>query len=83
MSNDTAKMISDKARFVRGIETLLSLDKRSDIDSLAYRVELHDDSEECYDEYIDIIWVGGSTNTILATGNSNGANLKAIAKEVY
>ena len=31
----------------------------------------------------DIAYIGGATKRILATGNSNGANAKAIIKAVY
>ncbi|WP_251616170.1 hypothetical protein [Senimuribacter intestinalis] len=83
MQVETAQMIEEKSRFVRGIETLLSMDKRSMVDSLAYHLEVHDDSGDFYDEYIDIIYTNGTTRRLLVTANSNGANLKQIAKEVY
>lgn len=59
------------------------MDKRSMVDSLVYRLEVHDDSGDFYDEYIDIIYTNGTTRCLLVTGNSNGANLKQIVKEVY
>lgn len=83
MKAEIVMMIEEKIRFVRGIETLLSMDKRSNVDSLAYKVEFHDESEDFYDEYIDIIFQDGSYRRLLVTANSNGANLKAVAKEVY
>ena len=83
MRAETAQMIKEKACFVRGIETLLSMDKRSMVDSLAYHLEVHDDSGDFYDEYIDVIYTNGTTRRLLVTGNSNGANLKAIVMEVY
>lgn len=83
MRAETLQMIDEKSRFIRGIETLLSMDKRNMVDSLVYRLQTHDDSGGCYDEYIDIIYTNGTTRRLLVTGNSNGANLKQIAKEVY
>ena len=83
MKPEIAMMIEEKIRFVKGIETLLSMDKRSNVDSLAYKVEFHDESEDFYDEYIDIIYRNGNYRRLFATGYSNGANLKAVAKEVY
>lgn len=61
----------------------MSMDKRSNVDSLAYKVEFHDESEDFYDEYIDIIYRNGNYRRLFVTGYSNGANLKAVAKEVY
>ena len=83
MKPEIAMMIEEKIRFVKGIETLLSMDKRSNVDSLAYKVEFHDESEDFYDEYIDIIYRNGNYRRLFVTGYSNGANLKAVAKEVY
>ena len=83
MRVETVQMIEEKSRFIRGVETLLSMDKRNMVDSLVYRLQTHDDSGECYDEYIDIIYTNRTTRRLLVTGNNNGANLKQIAKEVY
>lgn len=83
MKPEIAMMIEEKVRFIREIETLLIMDKRSNVDSIAYKVEIHDESGDFYDEYINIIYQGGNSRRLLVTGNSNGANLKAIAKEVY
>ena len=75
-------MLEEKMRFVRDIEKLLENDKGNNmVDHLQYRVDFQDD--HCYDEYIDVIYKNGCKKTILATGNSNGANLKAIVSEVY
>lgn len=84
MKLEIAEMIEEKAGFIRGLEELLRQDKRSGVDSLAYKVELHDDKTgDCYDEFIDIIYITGDYRRLLVTGNSNGANLMQIAKEVY
>lgn len=83
MNLEIAEMIEGKARFIRGLEELLRQDKRSGVDSLAYKVELHDKTGDCYDEFIDIIYITGDYRRLLVTGNSNGANLTQIAKEVY
>ena len=75
-------MLDEKMRFVRSVEKLLKSDTRNNqVDYVQYRVIFQD--EDCYDEYIDVIYLNGCKKTILATGNSNGANLKAIVSEVY
>lgn len=77
-----AEMIDDKQRFIRAVETMLAADQANNmVDSLAYKVEFQD--EIFYDEYIDVIYINGHTKRILATCNSNGANLRSIVKEVY
>lgn len=83
MKAETAKMIEEKSRFIRSIETLLSMDDRNSVDSLKYFLELQDDNGDCYDEYVDIVYPSGMARRLLVTGNSNAANLKAIIKEVY
>lgn len=83
MMLETARMIEEKTRFVRKLEDLLVMDDRSMVDSLAYRLELQGEDPDIYDEYIDIIWTTGGHKRLLVTGNSNGANLKQIAKEIY
>lgn len=82
MKASTMKMMDEKRLFIRRIQTLLEFDeKNNQVDCLEYEVKFHD--ETMYDEYIHIVYVGGHTKTILATANSNGANLKAIVAEVY
>ncbi|MEE0740767.1 MAG: hypothetical protein U0M21_00535 [Emergencia sp.] len=82
MDINTAEMIDEKRRFVRAIETMLAADqKNNQVDCLHYGIAFHD--EVSYDEYIEIIYSNGYKRRILATANSNGANLQAIIKEVY
>ena len=83
MKSETAQMIEEKSRFVTGIETLLSLDKNSMVDSLMYKFDMQDEAGEVYDEYVGIAWETGGAKKLLVTGYSNGAILKAIVKEVY
>ena len=82
MKSEIAKMIEEKRRFIVAIETMLVEDQlNNQVDCLAYVVKFH--GEEFYDEYIDVIYLNGYTKRILTTANSNGANLKAVVKEVY
>ena len=82
MDFETAKMIEEKQRFIRAVEVMLLNDQLNNmVDSLAYKVDLQGDN--FYDEYIDIVYLNGNTQRILTTCNSNGANLKAIIREVY
>ena len=82
MKASTIKMLDDKRRFIGRIQTLLAFDeKNNQVDCLEYEVKKFDETH--YEEYIHIIYVGGHVKTILATTNSNGANLKAIVAEVY
>lgn len=82
MNLKIAEMIDDKQRFIRAVEAMLAVDQANNmVDCLAYKMDFQ--SDNCYDEYIDIIYLNGHTKRILATCNSNGANLKAIVKEVY
>lgn len=83
MQVETAQMIEEKSRFVTGIETLLSLDKNSMVDSLMYKFDMQDEAGEVYDEYVGIAWETGGAKRLLVTGYSNGATLKEIIKEVY
>ena len=77
-----AEMIEEKIHFVKAIETMLAADQANNmVDCLLYKVEIQD--ENCYDEYIDVVYINGHTKRILVTRNSNGANLRSIVKEVY
>lgn len=77
-----AKMLDDKKRFVKRIEMLLDFDKKNNqVDCLQYKVDYQ--SEKCYDEYVKVIYENGNVKSLLVTGNSNGAILKEIVKEVY
>ena len=53
-------------------------DERSGVEDIAYIYK-----PEYDDEYIDVHFRGGGIKRILATGNSNGANAKAIIRAVY
>ena len=82
MKSEIAKMIEEKRRFIVAIETMLEEDQlNNQVDCLAYVMKFH--GKEFYDEYIDVIYLNGYTKRILTTANSNGANLKAVVKEVY
>ncbi|WP_251612979.1 hypothetical protein [Senimuribacter intestinalis] len=83
MEQETAQMIEEKRRFVKGIEFLLSLDKNSMVDSLIYKFDMQDEAGEVYDEYVGVAWETGGAKKLLVTGYSNGAILKEIIKEVY
>lgn len=84
MKQEIAKMIEEKAEFIRAVEAMLIKDQRNNsVDCIDYKINIQSDDGNCYDEYIDIIYTKGQVRRILVTGNSNGANLKAIAKEVY
>lgn len=83
MNKEIAEMIEEKRLFIQSIETLLAADQsRNKVDCLEYKVAIME-AEEIYDEYINVIYTNGHIKTILATANSNGANLRAIVKEVY
>ena len=82
MKLKTAQMLDEKMRFVRRIETLLAFDqKNNNVDCLQYKVEFQNDN--CYDEYVKVVYENGNEKPLLVTGNSNGAILKEIVKEVY
>ena len=75
-------MIEAKRKFIKSIEAMLAQDEENNlVDSLAYRINIQD--KDYFDEYISIIYTDGNVQTILATGNSNGENLKAVVKLVY
>ena len=82
MNAEIAEMIEKKSRFIGAVEIMLLSDQLNNmVDSLTYKIDLQDDN--FYDEYIDVIYLNGYTKRILTTANSNGANLKAVVKEVY
>jgi len=82
MKLKTAQMLDEKMRFVRRIETLLAFDqKNNNVDCLQYKVDFQKD--DCYDEYVKVIYENGNVKPLLVTGNSNGAILKEIVREVY
>ena len=82
MKLKTAQMLDEKMCFVKHIEMLLDFDKKNNqVDCLQYKVDYQ--SDNCYDEYVDVVYVNGATKKLLVTGNSNGAILKEIVKEVY
>ena len=78
MKEDTLVMLSKKEIFIRALETALQVDENSGVDSICYRIDL-----DAQDEIITVIFKGGGTNQILATGNSNGENAKKIIRAVY
>ena len=82
MTLETARMIEEKTRFVRGLEALLATDDRNLVDSLAYRLELQGEDPDIYDEYIDIIWTTGGHKRLLVTGQSNIVSLIDVARAV-
>lgn len=78
MSRDEIIMLSEKAIFIKALEAALQVDERSGVDSICYRMDF-----SAQDEIITVIFKGGGTKQILATGNSNGANAKEIIRAVY
>lgn len=82
MNLKTANMLKEKMCFVKHIEIFLDSDKKNNqVDCLQYKVDYQ--SDDCYDEYIDVVYENGTAKRLLVTGNSNGAILKEIVKEVY
>ncbi len=78
MSRDEIIMLSEKAMFIKALEAALQTDKDSGVDSICYRMD-----PDAQDEIITVIFKGGGTKQILATGNSNGDNAKKIIGVVY
>ncbi len=75
---DEIIMLNEKAAFIAQLESaLLSDAERSGLDSLCYEYDL-----TAHDEVITIIFAWGDKK-ILATGNSNGDNAKAIINAIY
>lgn len=65
--------------FIKNLEMTLFLDrKRNDLEGIDY---IYD--KETDDEIITIAFKGGGVKRILATGNSNGANARAIVDTIY
>lgn len=82
MKLSTMNKLDEKRRFVARIQTLLEFDeKNNQVDRLEYEMKFY--SENRYEEFIHVVYQNGYTRTLVVTGNSNGANLKAVAKEVY
>ena len=73
-----SELFKEKNEFIATLELALLRDERSGVKDIAYIYE-----PEYADEYITVFFRGGATKRILATGNSNGANAKAIIKAVY
>lgn len=68
-----------KYEFIKNLEMTLFLDhERNDIESIDYIYQ-----REYDDEIIVITYMGGHEERILTTGNSNGANAKAIINTIY
>ena len=75
---DEIIMLNEKAAFIARLESALLSDKESDVlDSIYYEYDLSTN-----DEVITIIFAWGDKK-ILATGNSNGDNAKAIINAIY
>lgn len=82
MKLKTAQMLDEKMCFIKHIEMLLDFDKKNNqVDCLRYKVDYQ--SDNCYDEYVDIVYINCHTKRLLVTGSSNGVILKEIAREVY
>lgn len=77
-SDDEIVMLTKKAAFIEAIETALRDDEDNGLDSIVYQLSLNGQ-----DEIITVVFAGGGTKKILATGNSNGANAKEIIKAIY
>lgn len=79
MRADFMKMIEEKQLFLQKLqEALIADEERNNLDSIAYEYRL-----DTMDEVISVIYRDGSCGKILATGNSNCANAKAILEEIY
>ena len=74
----TPEMFKEKSNFIDMLFGALDYDKRSNIEDIAYRYD-----PKLEDEYITVFFRGGGKKQILATGNSNGANAKAIIEAIY
>jgi hypothetical protein len=72
------KLFEKKTEFIKAYEKALVLDDRSNVKDIVLR---YDDIYE--NEIISIFFNGGGRRDILATGNSNYANAKAILEAVY
>ena len=78
MRKDEIVMLNEKAAFIAQLESALLSDKESDaLDSIYYEYDL-----STHDEVITVIFAWGDKK-ILATGNSNGDNAKAIIAAIY
>ena len=74
----TTELFEEKSTFIDMLFGALDYDKRSNIEDIAYRYD-----PKLEDEYINVFFRGGGKKQILATGNSNGANAKAIIEAIY
>ena len=72
------ELFKEKSEFIATLELALLRDERSGLEDIAYIYK-----PEYDDEYIDVHFRGGGVKRILATGNPNGANTKAIIRAVY
>lgn len=78
MRKDEIVMLNEKAAFIAQLESALLSDKGNDIlDSIYYECD-----PSTNDEVITVIFAWGDKK-ILATGNSNGDNAKAIINAIY
>ena len=72
------ELFKERNEFIATLKLALLRDNRSGVEDIAYIYK-----PEYDDEYITVFFRGGATKCILATGNSNGQNAKAIIKAVY
>ena len=79
MRHDWLAEMEKKNRFLSCLEETLLVDqKRNGLEYLEYTYNL-----ETKEETIVLKFDGGAEKKVCATGNSNGANLVAVAKAVY
>lgn len=83
MDSEILLMLEEKEAYIKQVETLLRMDKRSGVDCLNYKVTVWESGKNSYDESITIVFTNGRTKRIFATGNSHSENLEAIIQEVY
>lgn len=73
-------MMEDKRLWTKEVETLLKKDDRSDVQSLEYSIETKGRWKR---EVVKITYNCGSEQKINVSGNSLGAILHEIVREVY
>ena len=72
--------MEDKAKWTKEVEELLKKDKRSFVDSLEYSIETKGNWKR---EVVTVTFNCGSEQKINVSGNSLGAILHEIVREVY
>lgn len=76
--DDWKEVLENKIEFVEMLKETLQIDEKSQLDNIVYEVSL-----ETRDEYLTLVFAGGTSKTINITFNSNYANAKAILEAVY